>query len=59
MDRLLFFTIPFIFALSILSDNERIIIQNLKQFDEVLKYMNDLSMKLHLNPLLIRSELLF
>ena len=47
------------FALSILSDNERIIIQNLTQFDEVLKYMNDLSMKLHLNPLLIRSELLF
>ncbi|KAL6450528.1 GYP7 GTPase-activating protein GYP7 [Candida maltosa Xu316] len=47
------------FALAILSDNERIIIQNLKQFDEVLKYMNDLSMKLHLDPLLIRSELLF
>ena len=47
------------FALAILSDNERIIVQNLKQFDEVLKYMNDLSMKLHLNPLLIRSELLF
>ncbi|KAG7662927.1 GYP7 [[Candida] subhashii] len=47
------------FALSVLSDNERIIIQNLRQFDEVLKYMNDLSMKLHLGPLLIRSELLF
>lgn len=47
------------FALAILSDNERIIVQNLKQFDEVLKYMNDLSMKLHLDPLLIRSELLF
>ncbi|ODV78328.1 RabGAP/TBC [Suhomyces tanzawaensis NRRL Y-17324] len=47
------------FALAILSDNERIIVQNLTRFDEVLKYMNDLSMKLHLNPLLIRSELLF
>ncbi|ABN67936.2 GTPase activating protein [Scheffersomyces stipitis CBS 6054] len=47
------------FALAILSDNERIIMQNLKQFDEVLKYMNDLSMTLHLDPLLIRSELLF
>ncbi|KAK6454344.1 GTPase activating protein [Scheffersomyces xylosifermentans] len=47
------------FALAILSDNERIIMQNLRQFDEVLKYMNDLSMKLHLDPLLIRSELLF
>ncbi|EGW29891.1 uncharacterized protein SPAPADRAFT_144786 [Spathaspora passalidarum NRRL Y-27907] len=47
------------FALAILSDNERIIIAHLKQFDEVLKYMNDLSMKLKLDPLLIRSELLF
>lgn len=47
------------FALAVLSDNERIIVQNLKQFDEVLKYMNDLSMKLQLDPLLIRSELLF
>ncbi|RLV92901.1 GTPase-activating protein [Spathaspora sp. JA1] len=47
------------FALSILSDNERIIIAHLKQFDEVLKYMNDLSMKLKLDPLLIRAELLF
>lgn len=47
------------FCLSVLSDNERIIIQNLRQFDEVLKYFNDLSGKLHLNPLLIRSEVLF
>lgn len=46
-------------ALSVLSDNERIIIQNLRRFDEVLKYMNDLSMKLNLDHLLIRSELLF
>lgn len=47
------------FALSILSDNERIMIQNLERFDEVLKYTNDLSMKLKLEPLLVRSELLF
>jgi hypothetical protein len=47
------------FALAILSDNERIIIQNLRQFDEVLKYMNDLLMRLHPNDLLVRSELLF
>ncbi|KAK6460887.1 GTPase activating protein [Scheffersomyces coipomensis] len=47
------------FALSVLSDNERIIVQNLRKFDEVLKYMNDLSMKLNVDPLLIRSELLF
>lgn len=46
-------------ALAILSDNERIIIQNLRRFDEVLKYMNDLSMKINLNNILIRSELLF
>lgn len=47
------------FALAILNDNERIIIQNLKRFDEVLKYMNELSMKLNLYDLLVRSELLF
>ncbi|CAH6719351.1 GTPase-activating protein Gyp7p [[Candida] jaroonii] len=47
------------FALSVLSDNERIITQNLRRFDEVLKYMNDLSMRMNLNKLLVRSELLF
>ncbi|KAI5949328.1 GYP7 [Candida jiufengensis] len=47
------------FALAILSDNERIVVQNLKQFDEVLKYFNDLSGHLKLDPLLIRSEILF
>lgn len=47
------------FALSVLSDNERIIRQNLKRFDEVLKYMNDLSMHMNLNNLLVRSEILF
>lgn len=47
------------FALSVLSDNERIMKQNLKRFDEVLKYMNDLSMHMNLNNLLVRSEILF
>lgn len=47
------------FALAVLSDNERIIRQNLGRFDEVLKYMNDLSMNMNLNHLLIRAELLF
>lgn len=46
-------------ALAILSDNQRIIIQNLRRFDEVLKYMNDLSGKMNLYDLLIRAELLF
>lgn len=46
-------------ALAVLSDNERIIRQNLTRFDEVLKYMNDLSMNLNLDHILIRSELLF
>lgn len=47
------------FALSVLSDNERIIIENLRRFDEVLKYINDLSMHMNLDHLLVRSELLF
>lgn len=47
------------FATAILSDNERIIRQNLKGFDEVLKYINDLSLTMNREKLLIRSELLF
>lgn len=46
-------------ALAVLSDNERIIIQNLLRFDEVLKYMNDLLEKMNLHDLLVRAELLF
>lgn len=46
-------------ALAVLSDNERIIMQNLRRFDEVLKYMNDLLGKLNLEDLLVRAELLF
>jgi len=47
------------FALAILQKNEKIIIDHLRQFDEVLKYINDLSMTYNLNDLLTRSELLF
>lgn len=47
------------FALAILSDHERIMIENLQRFDEVLKYVNDLSMNMSLDTLLTRSELLF
>lgn len=46
-------------ALAILSDNERIIKQNLRHFDEVLKYMNDLSGHMKLDHVLMRAELLF
>ncbi|GEQ67331.1 hypothetical protein JCM33374_g995 [Metschnikowia sp. JCM 33374] len=46
-------------ALAVLSDNERIMKQNLRRFDEVLKYMNDLSGRLKLHDLLVRAELLF
>lgn len=46
-------------ALAVLSDNERIMVQNLRRFDEVLKYMNDLLGRLKLRDLLVRAELLF
>lgn len=46
-------------TLAILQKNEKIIINHLQQFDEVLKYMNDLSMTFDLNDLLTRAELLF
>lgn len=46
-------------ALAVLSDNERIIRQNLSRFDEVLKFMNDLLGNMKLQDLLIRAELLF
>ena len=46
-------------ALAVLSDNERIMKQNLRRFDEVLKYMNDLLGRMKLHDLLVRSELLF
>jgi hypothetical protein len=46
-------------ALAILDQHKEIITEHLSQFDEILKYMNDLSMTLNLESLLVRAELLF
>lgn len=47
------------FALAILSKHEKIILQHLSRFDEVLRYMNDLSLTMDKDDLLVRAELLF
>jgi hypothetical protein len=47
------------FALAILQKHSKIIIQTLKGFDGILRYINDLSGQLDLKDLLTRSELLF
>lgn len=46
-------------ALAILDKHKEVIMTHLHQFDEILKYMNDLSMTLDLEDLLVRAELLF
>lgn len=46
-------------ALAILDKHKDIIMEHLSQFDEILKYMNDLSMTLDLENTLVRAELLF
>lgn len=46
-------------ALAILDKHKEPIMDHLTQFDEILKYMNELSMTLNLEDLLIRAELLF
>ncbi|KAI9742002.1 MAG: GTPase activating protein [Cirrosporium novae-zelandiae] len=46
-------------ALAILEKHREIIIQHLKHFDEVLKYINELSGTIDLNSTLIRAEALF
>lgn len=46
-------------ALAILDQHKEVIMEHLSQFDEILKYMNDLSMTLDLETLLVRAELLF
>lgn len=46
-------------ALAILDKHKDVIMQHLTQFDEILKYMNDLSMTIDLDDLLVRAELLF
>ncbi|KAG7820447.1 hypothetical protein KL928_001884 [Ogataea angusta] len=47
------------FALAIMEKNSKIIINNLNQFDQILKFMNDLSGHLDVDDLLMRAELLF
>lgn len=46
-------------ALAILDKHKDVIMEHLSQFDEILKYMNDLSMTIDLEDLLERAELLF
>lgn len=47
------------FALAILQKHSKIIIQTLKGFDDILKYINDLNGTLNIGDLLTRAELLF
>ncbi|AWU77675.1 uncharacterized protein C5L36_0D04060 [Pichia kudriavzevii] len=47
------------FALAILQKHSKIIIQTLKGFDGILRYINDLSGSLDIGDLLTRAELLF
>ncbi|KAG0654363.1 GTPase activating protein [Monosporozyma unispora] len=47
------------FMLAILQKNSQPILQNLNQFDQVIKYFNDLHNTMDWNDLMIRSELLF
>ncbi|KAI8988873.1 GTPase activating protein Gyp7 [Pilobolus umbonatus] len=46
-------------AMSILDQHRDILIDYLKNFDEILKYINDLSMTIPLNETLQRAEILF
>lgn len=46
-------------ALAILDKHKEVIMQHLTQFDEILKYMNELSMNISLEDTLTRAEILF
>lgn len=46
-------------ALAILDKHKDVIMQHLSQFDEILKYMNELSMHITLEDILTRAEMLF
>lgn len=46
-------------ALALLDKHKEVITNHLTAFDEVLKYMNDLSMKIELEDILVRAEILF
>lgn len=47
------------FCLAILEKNSKIVMSTLNRFDDILRYMNDLSGTLDVDDLLIRAELLF
>lgn len=53
-DKFIFFV-----ALSILDEHRDFIIDYLKSFDEILKYVNDLSNSLNVQETLQRAEILF
>ncbi|CAI2170206.1 7948_t:CDS:10 [Funneliformis geosporum] len=46
-------------ALAILDKHRMVIMENLQQFDEILKYVNDLSTTITLDETLLRAETLF
>jgi TBC1 domain family member 15 len=46
-------------ALAILDKHKEVIMEHLREFDEVLKYINDLSMTIDLDSTLVRAEVLF
>ncbi|KAI8048114.1 rab-GTPase-TBC domain-containing protein [Syncephalis plumigaleata] len=46
-------------ALSVLNQHDTVIMNFLKRFDEILKYVNDLSGTIHLDKTLIRAETLY
>lgn len=46
-------------ALAILDKHKEVIVEHLREFDEVLKYINDLSMTIDLESTLVRAEVLF
>ena len=45
--------------LAILQKNSQAILQHLNQFDQILKFFNELNGKLDWNDLMVRAELLF
>jgi len=46
-------------ALAILDKHKEVMMEHLREFDEVLKYINDLSMTIDLGSTLVRAEVLF
>jgi hypothetical protein len=46
-------------ALAILDKHKEVIMEHLREFDEVLKYINDLSMTIDLDSTIVRAEVLF